>query len=383
MGTTFTYVRGSANGSPTGTGKEKSGRELYQRKLQKVPRVFPGQMMLAGVGYTAGKNLCAMTTMKPTFQQIPLANSPDFLVGKLLAFNGPYNHWSIEHYNRCSFRCSYCATDSQGLASPMLPREQLLTQLEAELNLAEANHQHALHRDDMLGISRQTDPYTPEEASLLLTREIITRLIQRGQRFTLATKGALVLRDIDLLKGYRDRCQVRISIACADDETSRELDPHADPVSKRFHAIEQLHAAGIPVMIAVSPWIPDITDVEAILSQRPKDVFVEMYPLDLGSFMNERFFLSGLVQEDRVGSKASAETLFDRMHGITRQGLCNSAKSKFSKKWSQQEIHRNYIAERNRVGFVKKTAWCYPQGWNGLDTIKNQRYLAPNEIEIA
>jgi DNA repair photolyase len=81
---------------------------------------------------------------------------------------------------------------------------------------------------------------------------------------SIVTKGALVVRDIDLLSDLaRDNLVgVSISVTSLDPETKRTLEPRAASPQARLRAIRQLTAAGIPVGILVAPVIPALTDNE-------------------------------------------------------------------------------------------------------------------------
>ena len=72
---------------------------------------------------------------KEILKNIPLRED-NFLAGKLLAFSPVFRLWSIEPYNRCSFRCTYCCSDAQGKSLPAISKENIVDVLEAELAAA-------------------------------------------------------------------------------------------------------------------------------------------------------------------------------------------------------------------------------------------------------
>jgi DNA repair photolyase len=78
------------------------------------------------------------------------------------------------------------------------------------------------------------------------------------------TKGALVLRDIDLLAELaRLRLvTVFISLTTLDDELKRVFEPRAASPAARLRVIKELTAAGVPVGVLLAPMVPALNDHE-------------------------------------------------------------------------------------------------------------------------
>lgn len=79
------------------------------------------------------------------------------------------------------------------------------------------------------------------------------------------TKGVIPARDLDLLTELHEQAWIRVyfSIAFADDETARLVEPQAPGITARFEAMRVLSQAGIPTGIFVAPIIPGLNE-EAI-----------------------------------------------------------------------------------------------------------------------
>jgi DNA repair photolyase len=114
----------------------------------------------------------------------------------------------------------------------------------------------------MLGSN--TDPYQPDERRMLVTRSVLEVLARCRHPVSIVTKGALVVRDIDILTDLaRDNLvTVTVSITSLDPETKRTLEPRAASPQARLRAVSQLSQAGVPVGILVAPVIPALTDHE-------------------------------------------------------------------------------------------------------------------------
>ena len=118
-------------------------------------------------------------------------------------------------------------------------------------------------------LGANTDPYQPIERRMRVTREILEVLTRCRHPVTIITKGALVLRDLDLLADLaRDGLAgVGVSITTLDVELKRVMEPQAASPHARLEAVRRLSEAGVPAGVLLAPVIPALTDpeMEAIL----------------------------------------------------------------------------------------------------------------------
>jgi DNA repair photolyase len=118
-------------------------------------------------------------------------------------------------------------------------------------------------------LGANTDPYQPVEKRMQVTRSILEVLVRTHHPVNIITKGALVLRDLDLLTqlAREGLTSVAVSITSLDAELKRTLEPRAASPQARLRTVAGLSAAGIPCAVMVAPVIPALTDheLEAIL----------------------------------------------------------------------------------------------------------------------
>jgi DNA repair photolyase len=118
-------------------------------------------------------------------------------------------------------------------------------------------------------IGANTDPYQPDERQMQVTRSILEVLTRARHPVSLITKGALILRDLDLLTDLaKDQLvTVAVSITTLNNETKRVMEPRAASPEARLRAVRELNEAGVPTGVMVAPVVPAITDheMEAIL----------------------------------------------------------------------------------------------------------------------
>ncbi len=182
--------------------------------------------------------------------------------GILSAANG------MNLYRGCTHGCIYC--DSRSKCYQMTHPFEDIEVKENALTLLE----NALNRKRvkcMLGTGAMSDPYLALEEELGYTRQALQIAYRYGFGFTLLTKSARVLRDLELLQAINERskCVVQMTLTTADETLCRLLEPNVSTSKERIKALHRLHAAGIPTVVWLCPILPFINDtkenIEAIL----------------------------------------------------------------------------------------------------------------------
>ncbi len=181
---------------------------------------------------------------------------------------------SINPYRGCEHGCVYCyarpAHAYMGL-SPGLDFESKLFFKPGAAKLLEKELAAPRYEPAVIHIGGNTDPYQPQERRLKVTREIIEVLSRFSHPFSIITKSALILRDLDLLAPMAERGLVRVavSITSLDRGLARSMEPRAATPERRILAVKGLSQAGIPVAVMTAPMIPGLNDheLEAILER--------------------------------------------------------------------------------------------------------------------
>jgi DNA repair photolyase len=109
-----------------------------------------------------------------------------------------------------------------------------------------------------------SDPYQPIEATYGYTRKALQQLAIHGSAACILTKSDLVLRDMDLLTSMAGS-SVGFSIAFQDEGTRLLFEVNAPSNRKRVEALNELKAAGIETYTLITPVMPFITNVEALI----------------------------------------------------------------------------------------------------------------------
>ena len=183
----------------------------------------------------------------------------------------------VSPYRGCEHGCAYCfARPSHEYLgfSAGLDFETKIMVKERAPELLRAALSKKSWKPQTVGMSGITDVYQPIERRLELTRRCLEVFAEFRNPVAVITKNHLVTRDIDLLaelaKG--NAVTVCISVTSLDPQLAKVLEPRASSPSRRLAAIEELSAAGVPVVALTAPLIPGLTDheVPALLNAAAK-----------------------------------------------------------------------------------------------------------------
>ena len=174
---------------------------------------------------------------------------------------------SLNPYRGCEHGCIYCyARPSHaylGLSPGLDFESQIWVKPNAPALLAKA-FSAARYQPTTLLMGSNTDPYQPIERHQRITRALLDVLRAHRHPVSLITKGALVVRDIDILADLASLglVKVALSLTTLDTKLARRMEPRASSPRRRLWAIEQLSQAGIPTQVLTAPLIPKLNDME-------------------------------------------------------------------------------------------------------------------------
>jgi len=104
-------------------------------------------------------------------------------------------------------------------------------------------------------ISSVTDPYQPIEKQFKITRRCLEVLLAYQFPVSILTKSSLVLRDLDLVKKFKE-IEVGITITTDDDKIRQIFEPNAPSIETRIHALKELSENGIKTYAFIGPLLP-------------------------------------------------------------------------------------------------------------------------------
>jgi DNA repair photolyase len=174
---------------------------------------------------------------------------------------------SLNPYRGCEHGCIYCyarpAHAYVGLSPGLDFETRLLFKPDLPDLLAKELSKPG-YQPKPVALGSNTDPYQPVERTLGITRRVLEVLERFGHPVTIVTKGAGVLRDIDILSrmAARNLVHVCLSITTLDTRLARIMEPRAASPLRRLAAITELARAGVPTGVLAAPMIPGLNDAE-------------------------------------------------------------------------------------------------------------------------
>jgi DNA repair photolyase len=177
--------------------------------------------------------------------------------------------WTANPYRGCAFGCRYCyAAYTHGC----LGRDgaaEFHSVVYAKAGGEDETRRRlatAARRGELVALGTATDPYQPGEAAARATRRFLELAAEgRGLRLTVTTKGALILRDLDLLRRIHARGTLSIGVSLISPRADllRRLEPWAPPPEVWLEVLRRLAAEGLDVGLALAPVLPGLTDSAA------------------------------------------------------------------------------------------------------------------------
>ena len=167
--------------------------------------------------------------------------------------------YAVNQYAGCQFGCRYCYAKFLCRWKDYGPWGSWV---EVKENAPELARKHV--KGTVL-MSTVSDPYQPLEAEMKHTRRVL-RFMDKRNRLSILTKSPLVARDADILREFRD-AEVGLTLNTFSGKEKRLFEPLTPVQRARVNALKELHEAGLRTYAFISPIIPGITDVEAVVEE--------------------------------------------------------------------------------------------------------------------
>lgn len=210
--------------------------------------------------------------------------------------NLPEADFVINPYVGCQHSCTYCYADFMrrftGHSS-----EDWGAFVDVKINAPETIDLSRVSSKDLILIGSVTDPYQAVEAKYRLTRKCLENLLNSQPKIEILTKSPLILRDIDLLKKFKN-LRVGISIGILDEKYSQELEPFAPSPKNRLNALKTLYESGVKTYLFISPIFPEISEVYELIEQS-KDFVEEILFENLNIRANNRKRVLKFIRQNK------------------------------------------------------------------------------------
>ena len=224
--------------------------------------------------------------------------------------------WSLNPYRGCTHACAYCYARPTHEFLGWGAGSDFDRRIVVKTNAAELLRRELTRpswKGEAIAFSGVTDCYQPLERHYELTRRCLEVCVERRNPVSIVTKSCLIERDLDLLKRLPS-LRVHLSIAFADDNVGRALEPFVPRASRRLETLRKLADAGLDVGVIAAPLIPGLNDhdLPSLLDQaaeagaRFASITMLRLPSSVLSVFEERLAENCPEHADRVWSAIRA-----------------------------------------------------------------------------
>lgn len=183
--------------------------------------------------------------------------------------NLPVSDYVINPYVGCPHGCKYCyASFMKRFTGHLEPWGEFI-----DIKLCDKPINIKKLKGKNVFLSSVTDCYNSFEEKYRLTRKILEQLIEAECELCITTKSSLILRDIDLLKQFKN-LTVAMSVNTLDEKFKNHMD-NASSIKERLNTLKELHKYGIYTILFMSPIFPGITNFKAIV--KTSKPYINMY----------------------------------------------------------------------------------------------------------
>ena len=177
---------------------------------------------------------------------------------------------------KCGHDCLYCSTGAMLRTHPSFKasgqRAFATGCAIVDPNTAERVARSA--RDErkrgLIQLCTTTDAWSPEAQKYDLGRKCLEVILAQPEwTVRILTKNAAVQKEFDVVKEYRDRVRVGLSLTATQDRENviSVVERNASPLSERMAAMRQAHKAGLRTYGMLCPLLPGIADSEAQIDE--------------------------------------------------------------------------------------------------------------------
>ncbi|MGC8812197.1 MAG: SPL family radical SAM protein [Candidatus Aenigmatarchaeota archaeon] len=179
---------------------------------------------------------------------------------KSLLNKSKLSDYCINCYVGCQHSCTYCYAEYY-TKKYTKHKEGWGSFVDAKINAPEVLRKEILKKKKgSVFLSSLTDPYQPLEKKYELTRKCLEILLRNNFSVWVQTKSSLILRDLDIMKKFKERCEVCFTITSLNENFRKVFEPNSSSVEEKLDAIKILKENGIKVSVFFGPVLPFISD---------------------------------------------------------------------------------------------------------------------------
>ncbi len=173
--------------------------------------------------------------------------------------------WTINPYRGCTHACVYCFARKTHEYLDLDSGADFDSRIVVKVNVEDVLRRELRRpswQGETVAMGTNVDCYQRAEGRYRLMPGILRALTEARNPFSILTKGALILRDLELLQAAADVAEVStaVSVGFLAEDVWRGAEPGTPPPARRLEVCAALNDAGIPCGVLMAPILPGLTD---------------------------------------------------------------------------------------------------------------------------
>ena len=170
---------------------------------------------------------------------------------------------SINPYVGCYHRCNYCYVQAEKYS-----KGKSIDTVEVKINIIDVLIKQLgnLLNKNLVGtiyLGTSSDPFQPVEKKYKISHKILSLLLEHTPyNVHIFTKSNLILDELDLLKKFKERINISITIITTDEKLKDIFEPYSASIEERLNCMKELNLNNISCGCSIMPILPYITDTK-------------------------------------------------------------------------------------------------------------------------
>lgn len=226
--------------------------------------------------------------------------------------------WTINPYVGCTHSCVYCYARFMKRFSGH--KENWGEFVDVKINAPELLSREINPHTKSFGVevkkkkkgrvwlSGVCDPYQPVEKKYELTKKCLEILQRNNWPVTIQTKSPLVLRDLELLKKFRE-IEIGFTITTGDEEIRKIFEPRTSLIEERIQALEKLHQEGIKTYAMIAPLLPKAESLVTKLKGKVDYVIIDKMNYHYADWVYKKYQLEKIQNGNELANLFKEENI--------------------------------------------------------------------------
>ena len=214
--------------------------------------------------------------------------------------------WTINPYVGCRHSCVYCYSRFMKRFSGH--KENWGEFVDVKINAPELLSQEIKKKKGKVWVSGVCDPYQPVEKKYELTKKCLEILQRNNWPVVIQTKSSLVLRDLELLKKFRE-IEVGFTIPTGDEKIRKIFEPKTSSIEERIKALDKLHREGIKTYVMIAPLLPKAESLAPKLKDKADYVIIDKMNYHYADWVYEKYQLEKIKNGDVLANLFRKENI--------------------------------------------------------------------------